>query len=109
MGSRRDEKCVAGGSFVSIHSYQQLFAAIALLQVWMRPGSQVMIQKLYARVDVAVEAGAQVTLVIRNRYNTYDFSGAKSGADGGACGGGAGQGGRGWVGGGGGQGGREEV
>jgi hypothetical protein len=45
--------------------------------VWMRPGGQVPVQKLYARLDAPLPAGANVTLSVANRYNTYAFGGTK--------------------------------
>ena len=45
----------------------------------MRPHSQVAAQKLYGRIDTAIEAGTKLNIMVSNKYNTYAFSGAKSG------------------------------
>ncbi|KAL4437762.1 hypothetical protein ABPG77_005674 [Micractinium sp. CCAP 211/92] len=46
--------------------------------VWMRPHSKVAAQKLYGRIDQSIEAGQQVLISVTNRYNTYEYSGAKT-------------------------------
>ncbi|EFN56748.1 hypothetical protein CHLNCDRAFT_17454, partial [Chlorella variabilis] len=46
--------------------------------VWMRPHSQVAIQKLYGQLNTAIEVGTELTLVVNNRYNTYEFGGPKT-------------------------------
>jgi hypothetical protein len=45
--------------------------------VWMRPAAKVPAQKLYGRIDEAIEGGSIVTLTVNNRYNTYGFEGEK--------------------------------
>lgn len=45
----------------------------------MRPHSKVAAQKLYGRIDQSIEAGQQVLISVTNRYNTYEYSGAKTG------------------------------
>lgn len=46
--------------------------------VWMRPHSMVAVQKLYGRIDTPIEAGQEVVVTVTNRYNTYEYNGAKS-------------------------------
>jgi hypothetical protein len=46
----------------------------------MRPGSKATVQKLYGRIDTAIPAGTNLTVLIINRYNTYEYGGAKTGA-----------------------------
>lgn len=48
----------------------------------MRPHSKVAAQKLYGRISQSIEAGQQVSIAVTNRYNTYEYSGAKTGEGG---------------------------
>lgn len=45
--------------------------------VWQRPSGKIPLQKLYGKIDTDIPAGANVTVAVANRYNTYAFSGAK--------------------------------
>ncbi|PRW50939.1 ALA-interacting subunit 3 isoform A [Chlorella sorokiniana] len=46
--------------------------------VWMRPHSQVAAQKLWGSINVPLEAGTNLTIAVTNRYNTYNYNGAKT-------------------------------
>lgn len=46
--------------------------------VWMRPHSQVAAQKLWGVINEPLEAGTNLTIAVTNRYNTYEFNGAKT-------------------------------
>jgi hypothetical protein len=54
-------------------------------QVWMRPHSQVAVQKLYGQINTPIEAGTQLTIEVQNRYNTYEYAGAKTRESGRLC------------------------
>ncbi|KAG9442466.1 hypothetical protein H6P81_018320 [Aristolochia fimbriata] len=47
------------------------------LIVWMRTAAPPTFRKLYGRIDVDLDAGEVVTVVIENNYNTYSFGGKK--------------------------------
>jgi hypothetical protein len=45
--------------------------------VWLRPGGKNIVQKLYGQIDTAIPEGSSVTLTVSNKYNTYQYGGAK--------------------------------
>ncbi|XP_048134495.1 ALA-interacting subunit 3-like isoform X2 [Rhodamnia argentea] len=47
------------------------------LIVWMRTAALPTFRKLYGRIEVDLEAGKEITVMIQNNYNTYDFGGKK--------------------------------
>lgn len=47
------------------------------LIVWMRTAALPTFRKLYGKIEVDIEAGETINVVLENRYNTYSFSGKK--------------------------------
>ncbi|AES80879.2 LEM3 (ligand-effect modulator 3) family protein [Medicago truncatula] len=48
------------------------------LIVWMRTAALPTFRKLYGKIEVDLEANDEITVVIENNYNTYQFGGTKS-------------------------------
>ncbi|KAL2320485.1 hypothetical protein Fmac_029454 [Flemingia macrophylla] len=48
------------------------------LIVWMRTAALPTFRKLYGKIETDIEVNEEVTLVIENNYNTYEFGGKKS-------------------------------
>ena len=48
------------------------------LIVWMRTAALPTFRKLYGKIEVDLEANNEITVVIENNYNTYQFGGKKS-------------------------------
>lgn len=47
------------------------------LIVWMRTAALPTFRKLYGKIEVDLEKGDEINVVLQNRYNTYSFSGKK--------------------------------
>ncbi|KAK9822809.1 hypothetical protein WJX81_001548 [Elliptochloris bilobata] len=47
------------------------------LMVWMKPAAKPSFRKLWAIIRDPIPAGSVVRIVVQNRFNTYDFGGAK--------------------------------
>ncbi|KAD3067016.1 hypothetical protein R6Q59_018845 [Mikania micrantha] len=47
------------------------------LIVWMRTAALPTFRKLYGKIEVDIEEGETINVVLENRYNTYSFSGKK--------------------------------
>ncbi|CAK8542865.1 unnamed protein product [Lathyrus sativus] len=48
------------------------------LIVWMRTAALPTFRKLYGKIEVDLEVNDEITIVIKNNYNTYEFGGRKS-------------------------------
>ena len=45
------------------------------LIVWMRTAALPTFRKLYGKIEVDLQAGDEVTVLVENNYNTYSFGG----------------------------------
>ena len=48
------------------------------LIVWMRTAALPTFRKLYGKIEVDLDVNDEITIVIENNYNTYQFGGRKS-------------------------------